>query len=169
MKNRYNYVNVVYKIHKKKVLDMIDYLKFKNFNNIELTELTENTIIIFKTRETLFEFRKEFEKLIDNKHYKDIEMNDSNSNNIKIEVICRNVTAIYDINAEQRIILTVEPISILLMRDLNDLWFVDKTNENWDCWDFIRYEHFNKYNTTLDIYRFICISEYGCGSSCKTI
>jgi hypothetical protein len=147
---------------------MIDYLKFKKFNDIELTELTENTIIIFKDRESLYCFRKEFEKLLEDINYKDIIIKGNDSNNIELQIICRDITAIYNINNKQRIILTVEPISVLLMKDINDLWFIDKTeNDIWDCWDFSRYVNFKNYTTTLDIYKFICISEYGCGANCK--
>jgi hypothetical protein len=151
------------------VLKMIEFLKFKRLNNIELTELTNNTIIMFKTKKCLAEFINEFEKLIKDINYEEIDIKFSNNSCKHIDgVICRDLAGIYNVdNNNQRIIMTVEPISVLSMKDMNDLWFIDKNNGNWDCWDFCSYTNFKNYTNSLDIYKFVCMSEYGCGIKSK--
>lgn len=148
---------------------MIEFLKFKKLNNIELKELTNNTIIMFKTKECLQGVKEEFQKLIKDINYKDIEITFSQNSCRHIEdVVCRDLTGIYNIdNNNQRIIMTVEPISILSMRDINDLWFIDRNNGDWDCWDFSSYGNFKNYTNSLDIYKFVCATEYGCGEKCN--
>jgi hypothetical protein len=147
---------------------MIDNLKFEKLNGIELIDLTNNTIVLFSTKESLLEFKNEFEKLIENSNYEFVSFStDDGKENIDIKkiVICRDISGIYNVNNnEQRFILTIEPISMLTIKDIHDLWFVDKTeNGIWYCFAFTSYKDYENYTSNEQIYQFVCESKYGCG------
>jgi hypothetical protein len=146
---------------------MINYLKFENLNGLELIDLTNNTIIVFNTREALKYFKAEFEMLMSNTDYEKVAYSTDNyESNIKIDktVVCRDISGIYHINQEeQRIILTVEPISTLAIDNHDDLWFVDRYDDNsWISVNFTEYNNHEVYIRKEDVYKFICESKYGC-------
>ena len=141
---------------------MISHLFLKKFN-IEFLELTNNTIVLFDTKETLKEFLSEFENIINNNNYKEIQFLTNNKNTINIEKIinCRDITGIYTINNSQRFIFTVELISIFGIEQIEDLWFINKKKNKWICYAFNQYEGYENYRTKEQIYQFVCKSKYG--------
>lgn len=141
-------------------------LVFSRFNNITFSELTNNNIFLFDTLESLREVYIEFEKLMKDLNYEHIRYATNNEEkDVKIinTVKCRRYTTIYRINDNQRIIFTVEPMSILTMTNYKDLWFINKQDNRWFNFAFTDYANFETYKTNEEIYKFVCQSKYSCG------
>lgn len=142
---------------------MINGLVFKKLKNVEFSKLTMNNVFIFDTLENLRMFYGEFEKLIHDLNNEDVLYSTINGvKNIEIYecLKCRGFTAIYKINNIQRFIFTLEPMSILTMKSVDDLWLISLTNNKWDILKCSDYENFKNYSNE-DMYKFVCASRYG--------
>lgn len=142
---------------------MINSLIFKRLDNIEFSKLTMNNVFIFDTIDNLRIFYGEFEKLIKDLNTEDVLYSTINGvKNIDIYecLKCKGFTAIYKINNLQRFIFTLEPMSILTINSIEELWLVSIINNEWDIFKCSDYDNFKNYSSE-DIYKFVCASRYG--------
>lgn len=154
---------------------MLYAFSFPKISKCEFVDLTKNTIILFSNRKLLKKIGGAFQNfLVSDMTKNDDEIDcyyetskDNEELNIKPKVIYRD-TYIYDVNnGEQSIILTIEPIAILSLKDKWDLWFVDSDNNDeikfWPLTDFKGYNsHGLEDHTAMDIYEYTVNGRFGC-------
>jgi hypothetical protein len=153
---------------------MITYLNFKSLGNIELAELTNNTIILFNNRKYLFKFLREMEYLIQETTLKgeckdiDYALADDKAEDVNIQLeLHYDHLARFDIdNGEQKITISTELSSVLLVQDVKDLWFVDKIDEdNWEIYALTHFEEevVNRYREdNIRLIKAIAQGKFGC-------
>ena len=146
---------------------------FPKISKDEFVDLTSNTIILCSNRESLEKLGEAFQKsFVDNKlennnvicYYQTSEYDEKL--NVKSEVIYPN-THIYSVNnGKQKIIMTIEPIIILSLKDTWDLWFVDSNNREIKYWSLAEFKgygsHGLKEHSVIDIYKSAVDGRFGC-------
>lgn len=154
---------------------MLTYLKFKELEDIELKGLTKNTIILFHDIDMLFKFKKQmlrFKKDLDIGGHNNITYLDyaTHTDDLEIEpnikIKCNTTSfVIYDIdNGEQTIILTTEISAIMLLKDLQDLWFIEENLKGkWRCYSLDRFIGHEKYkDDNIKLIKSIVQGRFGC-------
>ncbi|WP_252251189.1 hypothetical protein [Clostridium sp. VAP52] len=146
---------------------MISWLNLKELNNIELSELTNNTIILFQDKDLLYKFKMEFENLIGDIDYDYVDFilyDDAKTVNIDVEA-SSNTIGIYNINnGEQQLILGTEGSLVLLVKDLDDLWFVAyDRKDNIECYALREFEDYARYkDDNVRLYKAVNQGKFGC-------
>ncbi|MBN1074733.1 hypothetical protein DVV91_10300 [Clostridium botulinum] len=146
---------------------MISWLNLKELNDIELSELTNNTIILFQDKDLLYKFKMELESVIGDMNYENVDFTSydyAETVNINVEA-SSNTIGIYNINnGEQQLILGTEGSLVLLVKDLDDLWFVAyESNGDIECYALSEFEDYDRYkNDNVRLYKAVNQGKFGC-------
>ncbi|WP_252225270.1 MULTISPECIES: hypothetical protein [unclassified Clostridium] len=142
-------------------------MDLKELNNIELSELTNNTIILFQDKDLLYKFKMGLESVVGNMNYENVDFtlyDDAKTVNIDVEA-SSNTIGIYNINhGEQQLILGTEGSLVLLVKDLDDLWFVaNDRSDNIECYALSEFEDCDRYkNDNIRLYKAVNQGKFGC-------
>jgi hypothetical protein len=147
---------------------MLHYIEVENYfsenKNLKLLEMTKNTIILCNNSKLVHDLLDIIDKIKNDNGDTTDGIRYNLSKTLNPSDIKRNLvylpTSIYTVG-KQRIIVTVEPTSVLLMNHPYDLWFFED-DEFYSFSDFKGYKEIWKEDGSFGVYKNIVSGRYGC-------